>query len=540
MPEAKNYNAAIYARLSKEDDRAGDSVSIEAQVDMLTKFAVDKGWNIKKEYKDDGCSGTSFDRPAFNQMMSDIRNGEINLVLVKDLSRFGRDYLEVGNYTDIIFPSLGCRFIAVNDNVDTINKNNDMLAIFKNVMNDFYARDTSAKIRAVRKSSCRMGKYVGAFAPYGYAKDPKDHHKFIIDETAADVVRNIFAMHAEGMGCLKIAKSLNEKDIMPPRAYYYNCAGKSNPFTRTNGKWNSHTIRSILNNEVYLGHTVQHKEERFSYKDHRQIPVPHDEWIKVENTHEPIISSEMWEACRRIDRMYSKPHQSSLKEISMFSGLLFCADCGCAMRCQVKNQKRADGTTAHYEGYMCGSYSRSGHTACTAHYITLNTLSELVFSDIQAWAYEAACRENEIVRMMTERMQKQGTQKTAAMEKSAKMLKKRLAELDKLLLCTYEDKVLGKIAEEICVKLMSKYHAEQAEKKEQLEKLEKELAANRKVQEDVTEWIGLIRQYRNSNILDRNMLLSLVDRIEVGEVQRINGQKERKIKIHYKFVGDIG
>ncbi len=540
MQEEIIYNAAVYARLSKEDERAGDSVSIESQVAMLTKYVSDNGWEHTATYKDDGYSGTSFDRPGFSEMMSRVRKGEINLVVVKDLSRFGRDYLEVGQYIDVIFPALGCRFIAVNDNVDTIRNSNDMMAIFKNVMNDFYARDTSAKIRAVRKSSCRSGNYMGAFAPYGYVKDPADKHKFLIDEPAAEVVRWIFTLRAGGIGCPKIARELNEKGILPPRTYYFDAKGQANPFGRTNRKWNDCTVRRILENEAYLGHTVQHKEERFSYKDHRTRAVPPDEWIRVENTHEPIITKELWDECRMVDSLNSRPRQSKMREVSLFSGLLYCADCGFAMRCQVTVRKRRDGTKACYEAYMCGSYSRSGHTACTTHYILKSVLAELVFSDIQARAEEVCIREKEVIRRMTDQRQAQGRQEAAAMEKSAKTLKKRLAELERLIRSAYEDKVLGKIPEDICVRLMAGYQSEQAEKSAQLKSVEKKLEEYRKAQEDVREWAALIRQYKDADILDRDMLLRLVDRIEVGEARTVDGEKEREIRIHYKFVGDIG
>lgn len=541
MQEEKIYNAAVYARLSKEDERAGDSVSIESQINMLTKYVADNGWNHVATYKDDGYSGTSFDnRPAFQEMMSRIQKGEINLVAVKDLSRFGRDYLEVGQYIEVIFPALGCRFIAVNDNVDTIRNNNDMLAIFKNIFNDFYARDTSTKIRAVRKSAMRSGRYMGAFAPYGYVKDPADKHKFLIDEPAAEVVRLIFSMRAGGIGCPKIARELNEKGIMPPRTYYFDARGQANPYEKTNKKWNDCTVRHILENEAYLGHTVQHKEECVSYKDHRLKAVSPDEWIRVEDTHEPIITKELWEECRRVDRLRSRPHQSRLKEVSLFSGLLFCADCGYSMRCQVTVRRKKNGVKANYEAYMCGSYSRSGNTACTTHYIPRHVLEELVLADIQDKAEKVCVREEEVVRRITEQKQAQGRQEAAAAEKSAKALKRRLSELDRLIQSTYEDKVLGKIPEPLCVKLMSGYQSEQEEKAAQLEELERMLAESRKVKEDVQEWAGLMKQYRDADILDRDMLLKLVDRIEVGEARVVNGQKERQIRICYKFAGDIG
>lgn len=540
MQEEIIYNAAVYARLSKEDARAGDSVSIESQVDMLTKYVADKGWNHVATYKDDGFSGTNFDnRPAFQEMMSRVRKGEINLVVVKDMSRFGRNYLEAGKYIEETFPDLNCRLIAVNENYDSLRDGNDMMVIFRNIFNDFYARDTSAKIRAVRKSAMRSGRFMGAFAPYGYVKDPADKHKFLIDEPAAEVVRLIFSMRAGGIGCPKIARELNEKGIMPPRTYYFSAKGQANPYEKTNGKWNDRSVRLILNNEAYLGHTVQHKGECTSYKDHHIKTVSPDEWIRVEDTHEPIITKELWEECRQVDRLHSRPHQNRLKEVSLFSGLLYCADCGYAMRCQVTVRRKKNGIKANYEAYMCGSYSRSGHTACTTHYIPRHMLEELVLSDILDKAEKVCIREQEVIKQITELKKTQGKE-TAAVEKSANTLKKRLSELDRLIQSTYEDKVLGKIPESICVKLISGYQSELEEKSAQLEELEKKLAEQKKVTEEVQEWADIIRQYRDAESLDRDMLLKLIERIEVGEACVVNGQKERQIRICYKFAGDIG
>lgn len=241
-----------------------------------------------------------------------------------------------------------------------------------------------------------------------------------------------------------------------------------------------------------------------------------------------------------MDRLRSRPHQSRLKEVSLFSGLLFCADCGYSMRCQVTVRRKKNGVKANYEAYMCGSYSRSGHTACTTHYIPKSVLEELVLADIQDKAEKVCVREEEVVRRITEQKQAQGRQEAAAAEKSAKALKRRLLELDRLIQSTYEDKVLGKIPEPLCVKLMSGYQSEQEEKAAQLEELERMLAESRKVKEDVQEWAGLMKQYRDADILDRDMLLKLVERIEVGEACVVNGQKERQIRICYKFAGDIG
>ena len=538
MPE-KTYHAAIYTRLSRDDDRAGESLSIENQKEMLTRYVQEQGWDLVSTYIDDGVSGTTFDRPGLNQMIADVRAGKINLIVVKDLSRFGRDYIETGKYIDVIFPSLGCRFIALNDGVDTIRKDNEMIMIFKNVMNDFYARDTSNKIKAVKRSTFRTGKYIGCYAPYGYIKDPQDHHRFLVDPPAAAVVRRIFALRCQGLGCRKIAQMLNEEGTMPPRDYYYQAKGTPNPH-RQNGMWNDVTIRVLLRNEAYIGHTVQNKRGTVSYKDHRNIDKPKEEWIRVENTHEPIIDMDTWDLCQQIDKMNSHPRYNSTNQVSLFGGMLYCMDCGFAMRHQTERHTRKNGNVAVYESYMCGNYSRSGHIACSTHTIYLTPLSKVVLDNIQAKAKAVAVDESAVLKALTEHMQAQSAQDIAADTKTAKALSKRLTDLERLVQSTYEDKVLGKIPEDLCIELMNKYQSERAEKAEQLRTLKQRMEENQTAQNDVQEWIDLIRQYRNIDSLDREMLLRLIDKIEVGEQRIVDGQKEREIKIYYKFVGHIG
>lgn len=300
------------------------------------------------------------------------------------------------------------------------------------------------------------------------------------------------------------------------------------------------TIRKLVRNEVYIGHMVQNKRGTLSYKNHKQVDKPKEEWIKVENTHPPIIDLDTWELTQEIDKMHSHPRYNSLKEISLFGGMLYCMDCGFAMRHQTERHKRKNGTVAVYKSYLCGNYSRSGHTACSTHSIYLNPLSELVLEDIRTKAEIVDCREAEMVRRMTERMQSQNTQEIAAVGKTVKAIRKRMAELERLLQSVYEDKVKGKIPEAVCVELMNKYQTERTEKAGQLKGLERQMEDSQTVQSDVREWVGLIRQYRNLEALDRETLLRLIDKIEIGEQQIVDGQKEREIKIYYKFVGYIG
>ena len=543
MQEEKIYNAAVYARLSKEDEQRGDSASIETQVEMLTRYVTGHGWNLAAVYKDDGYTGTNFDRrPAFNEMMEKVRDREINLVVVKDLSRFGRNYLEVGQYTELEFPALGCRFIAVNDNIDSLNRdsNDEIFMAFRNIFNEHYSRDISKKIRSAMNTSCRSGKFIGAFAPFGYMKSPDDRHRLIIDEPAAAIVRRIFQMRCEGEGFRRIALALNEEGVLPPREYHCRCAGKAGSPWRDNGKWSSVTVSGLLRNEAYIGNMVQHKSEVFSYKDRRMTAVPKEEWIRVENTHEPIISMDVWEQCRRMDRGTVHPRQNSMKETSLFSGLLYCADCGFAMRCQIERRRRKNGVTARYERYLCGSYSRSGHTACSTHSIPVQVLSELVLNDIWAKADEVFYHEEEIAQCLMERRQKQSRAELSAMQKSMRFLEKRVAELDRLIRSAYEDKVDGSIPAELCAELLRGYQKERAENSTRLQEIEKQQAEMQTAENEVQEWISLSRRYRDIDTLDRETLLKLIDRIEIGEAHTEDGNKVRDIKIYYKFVGYIG
>ena len=308
MKSQQNYDAGIYVRLSKDDERAGESVSIENQKLILTKYAQEQGWNIVDTYVDDGHSGTNFDRPSVTRLIDDAKDGKINLILVKDLDRFGRNYIQVGQFTDYLFPMIGCRFIALNDGVDTIHNDNDIMP-FRNLFNEFQSRDTSKKIKAVKQACAASGKYLGCYAPFGYKKSPDNKHKFIIDETAAAVVRKIFDYRCKGYGFRKIAGFLNEEKIPTPRDYYYQQKGEPNPFY-FNHMWNDVTMRVIIRNEVYIGNMVQNKCGTLSYKNDKQVKKSQEDWIRVEGTHEPIIEMETWNQCVEIDKRIKKPRST--------------------------------------------------------------------------------------------------------------------------------------------------------------------------------------------------------------------------------------
>ena len=533
------YNVGIYARLSRDDERTGESVSIENQKELLTQYVKEQDWNLYDYYCDDGVSGTTFDRPQFNRLVQDATDGKINLVLCKDLSRLGRDYIEAGRYTDYIFPSLGCRFIALNDGVDTIHKNNEMMVILKNVMNDLYARDTSNKIKAVKQATFKAGKFIGCYAPYGYMKSPEDKHKLIPDPVTAPIVRRIFDLRTQGNGHRKIAIILNEDGIPSPKMYYYMTLGQEHHRYETTA-WSDMTIKHILKNEVYIGHLVQNKTGNVSYKNHKQIAKPQEEWIKVENTHEPLIEKEVWDFVQTTENRPVRGRSGKNGMVSLFAGILCCMDCGGAMRFSTDYRKRSkSGKPSEYKAYLCNRYMSGGRNACSPHYINQRLLVELVTLDIRTKACLAQNNPDELKAKLLEKRAAASMEQAKAMQATLDALDKRLAELERLVQAAYEDKVMGKIPEAICVKLLKQYEAERAEKLESKQKLSAKLAENAADTKSIDDWLSVIQDYSQLETLDRPTLVRLINKIEVGEKSVTDGMTERTINIHYNFVGHV-
>ncbi|QNK40285.1 recombinase family protein [Caproicibacter fermentans] len=535
----QNYKVGIYVRLSKDDERAGESVSIENQKLMLTKYCEEQGWNDYFTYCDDGVSGTTFDRPGVSQLIEDAKDGKINLILVKDLSRFGRNYIQVGQFTDYLFPMIGCRFIALNDGVDTINSDNDIMP-FRNLFNEFQSKDTSKKIKAVKQAHAKLGNYLGCYVPYGYRASPDDKHKFIIDEAVAENVRKMFRYRRQGLGFRKIAGLLNAEHILPPRDYYYLTKGTEDR-GRRNHCWNEVTVKKMLRNEVYIGHMVQNKRGTMSYKNKKQIDKPKDEWIKVEHTHEPIIDMDTWNACAELDQRRCKMRSvKGTSEPSLFGGLLRCMDCGFKMRYTEENHTYPKKGHVKYISYMCGSYARSGKAACSAHIIYLRPLSELVLDDIRHRAKRVLEDEDRVRRELLEQKAKQNDRQSKADRTTLKATEKRLAELERLTQALYEDKVLGTVPEAVFKNLLTKYEAERVEKQSLVQSLKQKLADTAQDEHDIEQYLANIRKYVSMEQLDREMLLELINYIEIGERGEKNGQKYRDVVIHYNLVDKAG
>ena len=535
----KTYNVGIYCRLSNDDERDGESVSIENQKLLLQSYVRQMGWNEIDVYIDDGYTGTNFNRPGVQRLIEDAKAKRINLILVKDLSRFGRNYIEFGQYTDYLFPSLGCRFIALNNGIDTMSNNGSTdVMCFLNLFNEFYSRDTSKKVKAVKRACAENGKFMGTYPAYGYKRDPEDKHHLVIDEDTAPIVRRIFSMRAAGTGFMAIAIQLNEEGIPSPGMLYYQRKGKEDP-RRVNHKWADATVKNIVRNEVYIGNMVQGKTGTMSYKNKKLISKPEDEWIRVEGTHEPIISRDVWDTVQSIDQKRVRKNAASDGIRSIFSGLVYCADCGFKMRNHTEKFTYKDGTPGRYSSFICGNYARSGKSACTIHTIYENALEQIVLEDIREKARFAAHDPEQLVRHIVSLKEKEAHSRRVSCEQEFKAVKARLDELERLMQSLYEDKYSGAVPQSVFQTLMRKYEAERAEKAEALPELERRVRAAAENRQDAGRWAEIIRQYTELTKLDESILFALVDRIEVGEAQKVRGVRVRDVKVYYRYVGNV-
>lgn len=535
----KTYNVGIYCRLSNDDERDGESVSIENQKLLLQNYVRQRGWNEVDVYVDDGYSGTNFNRPGVQRLIEDAKAKRINLILVKDLSRFGRNYIEFGQYTDYLFPSIGCRFIALNNGIDTQSQDGSTdVMCFLNLFNEFYSRDTSKKVKAVKKACAENGKFMGTYPAYGYKRDPADKHHLIIDEDTAPVVRRIFAMRASGMGFHAIAVVLNEEGVQSPGVLYYQRKGQSDP-RRVNHKWADATVKNIVRNEVYIGNMVQGKTGTMSYKSRKLINKPEDEWIRVEGTHEAIIPRSVWDTVVGIDQKRVQKKETSDGYKSIFTGLVYCADCGFKMRNHTEKFTYKDGRPGRYSSFICGNYARSGKSACTVHTIYEHVLEQLVLADIREKARFAEYDPERLAQQIIRLKEKENRTRLSSFDQELKTTQTRISELERLMQNLYEDKCTGTIPQTVFQTLMRKYEAERAEKADALPELERKVKAHQENQQGADHWTEVIRRYTEITQLDETILFELVDRIEVGDTRKENGLRVRDIKVYYRYVGNV-
>ncbi|WP_251387964.1 recombinase family protein [Mediterraneibacter agrestimuris] len=516
------FNVAIYIRLSREDGDKEESDSVGNQRKLLTEYVAKKeDFIVYDTYIDDGYSGTNFNRPSFQRMIADIEDGKVNCVVVKDLSRFGRDYIDTGRYLERYFPELGVRFISVTDSIDSMKQAYDMLLPIKNIFNEQYARDISKKIQATVKSKQKAGEFIGAFTSYGYKKSPVNKNKLVIDDYAADVVRRIFSLYIQGYGKQKIAKLLNAEGILCPAEYkkvngenYKNC----NRLESTT-YWSYSTINSILHREMYVGNMVQGtKHQRMRSK---QKKMPKEDWIIVENTHEPIIDKETWDKAQSL--LSKRTRELDLEtNKNIFAGFVKCGDCGRAM---AKNMwRRADGSKTY--SLYCGTYKRNGKQYCTPHTLPMAVLENIVLGDLKAIV--------DSVDNLKELVQSQSFTASKVKKITDTELSKIKAELERvkrLKKSIYEDYREELISKEEFLSYREDYLKKEELYSKQIEALEEKKKDN--VTEDVfeTPWLKRLLELKDIKALDRDIVVEMISEIRVYE--------NRKIKITYNFGNEL-
>lgn len=519
---------ALYERLSQEDKLEGESNSIANQKKILERYCREHGITAYRHYdEDDGYSGTNFNRPGFQRMLADIKAGKIKRVIVKDMSRFGRDYLQVGFYTDMLFPDFGVHFIAVNDGIDSTRGENEFTAI-RNVFNEMYARDTSKKIRATWQSKGKSGEHLTTIPPYGYMKDPDNKKKWIIDEEAAAVVQQIFALCVSGMGPTQIAKWLEKHEIYNPTAY---SQAKGRPVTNKPTanpyKWTNETVSRTLERIEYLGHTVNFKTRKQSYKSKKKLWNDPSEWVIFENTQPPIVEESVFLIVQNIRRSRRRP--TKMGDMGIFSGLLYCAECGGKMY-----QCRATNFTEEQKYFICSTY-RKGKDLCTTHSIKNVVLHEIVLRNLREAIEYVTQYEAEFIQEAADSRLRERDAEFSRKRETLSRAESRIAELDNLFKHLYEDNVTGKLSDERFIKMSRDYELEQENLKSMAEVLREEIKQQEKQKTNVKAFISVVKKYTDMQELDASILREFIDRIEVSHTDKKS--KTREITIVYNFIG---
>ena len=522
---------ALYARLSRDDEIEGDSNSIVHQKEILSEYARKHGFENTRFYADDGYSGTNFNRPDFQRMMTDVQAGLIKTIIVKDMSRFGRDYIMVGYYTEILLPQADIRFIAVNDGVDTENQVDNDFTPFRNIINEWYAKDTSKKIRSVLKAKGNSGKHLSVIPPFGYKKDPNDKEKWLIDDDAAQIVRKIFRMYLDGNNMGSIARKLTEEGIETPKLYAENRGIKHYKAATYPEIWSRISVEYILSNYEYTGCTVNFKTKRKSFKNKKQVIQSKEDWAVFEGTQEAIIDKETFETVQKMrgtKRAYTK-----FNEVNIFSGLLFCADCGGKMTIRRRKDDRRK------DAYVCSTYRKKKKHLCTEHAIKADVLKQIVLNDIRKVCAYVKEYEQAFIEDYRKCSVKESARQQAAARNELKKAESRLSEIGKIIVKLYEEKVCGTMPEARFELLAKNYEIEQSALKQKVESLKVGLAVAEESDDSISKFVSLVRNYTEVNELTPEILNSFIDKIYIGKPERIDGQRVQEVKIIYKLVGAV-
>lgn len=525
---------ALYCRLSRDDELQGDSNSIINQRNMLKKYADDNGFRNTEFFVDDGYSGTTFNRPDWQRLNSYIDEGKIGTIIVKDMSRLGRDYLQVGMYTEMVFPNADIRFIAINNGVDSENQMDNDMTPFINIFNEFYAKDTSRKIRAVMKAKGESGKHICTNPPYGYLKDKEDKNKWIVDDVAAEVVKEIFKLCVNGYGPSQIANELINRNIPTPTEHL-NSLGIKTPASKSEikGNWQPVTITRILEKAEYLGHTVSFKTTRKSYKNKKKIWNPKDEWLIFKNTHEAIIDQETFDIVQRIRD--GRRVRNNLGQMPILSGMLYCADCGKKLY-----QVRDKGWSHDKEYFVCASY-RKHKGMCTSHQIKNVQVESILLHELKNITAFARNHEDEFVALVMKKSEKELNHKLKNSHRELEQAKARIAKLNTIVQKLYEDNLDGKISDERFRIMSSSYDKEQAELTKNIQTLESFIFETTNQSLNVESFIELVKKYTDIKGLNAEIIRTFVDKIYVEQSQKVEGSRTKKqtIWIQWNYIGVV-
>ena len=530
--KSRDVTAFLYERLSRDDNLEGESYSIGNQKKLLAKVAKEKGYTNLVHFLDDGISGVTMDRPGFVEMICQLEQGKAAAVFVKDLSRLGRNYIEVGRLTEEFFPDHDIRLVAVSDNIDTAEGENE-LAPIRNLFNEWYARDISKKRRISNKIKGNAGEPMGQ-PPYGYIKDPNDPKHWIVDDEAAQVVRRVYSMTLEGFGTEQIAAQLEKDNVLTPRAYWLTKGikrpgkGKQQPPT----KWNSSTITKILSLQEYCGDILNFKTYSKSYKNKKRIDNDRENWVVFQDVHEAIIERAVYEQVQQ-KRGKIRKRRTNNGEHNMFSGLLVCADCGSNLHFHF-NQGNPE-----IKYFNCSNYKGNRGTCTSTHYVRVDFLEEVVLGEIRRLTKFASLYEDEFVKAVIGHSQQAEQTDRKLKEKELRTLLARDEELDGLFERIYEDNVSGKLSDDRFAKMSRRYEDEQKELAEKIKKLRSEIEKQSSRSMTTDMFIGLVRKYTRARKLTPRMLNELVEKIEVFNAEKIDGVWEQRLRIHYNCVGTI-
>ncbi len=530
--KSRDVTAFLYERLSRDDNMDGESYSIGNQKKLLTKVAKEKGYTNLVHFFDDGISGVTMDRPGFADMIQQLEQGKAAAVFVKDLSRLGRNYIEVGRLTEEFFPNHDIRLVAVSDNIDTDEGENE-LAPIRNLFNEWYARDISKKRRISNKIKGNAGEPMGQ-PPYGYVKDPENPKRWIVDEEAARVVRRIYRMTLEGVGTEQIAAKLEEDGVLTPRAYWHskgiNRPGKVKDLPPTH--WNSSSVIKMLSVQEYCGDILNFKTYSKSYKNKKRLENDRENWAIFKDVHEPIIERAVFEQVQQ-KRGKMRKRQAKDGERSMFSGLLVCADCGSNLHFHF-NQGNPE-----IKYFNCSNYKGNRGTCGSTHYVRVDFLEQVVLGEIRRLTKYAGLYEDDFLKEVIGHSRQAEETERRLKEKELKSLLARDDELDGLFERIYEDNVSGKLSDDRFAKMSRRYEEEQKELSEKIKKLRSEIEKQNSRAASTDMFVSIVRKYTRARKLTPRMLNELVEKIEVYNAERIDGEWVQRLRIHYNCVGEM-